>query len=156
MANYYIMKSGYEKLYEDYLNIDHEITEANKLMGESAKRDNDLRENPEFMELRVRAMYELPAKRQNLLNKYNSAIVIEETDEYKNFDGCTVIRGCMVRINIDGDELEYQIKGSDEGDISKDILSCDAPISQALLGHKIGENVKFNDMIIKILAIERI
>ena len=55
MENYYITKNGYKKLYEDYLNIDKEITEVNKMMGESVKRDNDLRENPEFMELRVRA-----------------------------------------------------------------------------------------------------
>ena len=96
MENYYITKNGYKKLYEDYLNIDKEITEVNKMMGESVKRDNDLRENPEFMELRVRAMYELPAKKKSLWDKYNSAIIIEETDEYKNFDGNTVIRGCLV------------------------------------------------------------
>lgn len=157
MENYYITKNGYKKLYEDYLNIDKEITEVNKMMGESVKRDNDLRENQEFMELRVRAMYELPAKKKSLWDKYNSAIIIEETDEYKNFDGNTVIRGCLVKIDIDEEEeCEYQIKGSDEGDISNDILSCDAPMIQFLLGHKVGETVIFNNMKINILAVERL
>lgn len=156
MKKYYVTKSGYQKLYEDYLNVDNEITKVNKLMGESVKRDNDLRENPEFMELRVKAMYELPSKKQRLWDKYNAAIVIEETDEYKNFDGKTVIRGCKINIDIDGDECEYQIKGSDEGDISNDILSCDAPMPQALLGHQVNETIAFNDMQIKIISVERL
>ena len=101
MGNYYVTKNGYDKLYENYLNVDNEIIEANRMMGESAKRDNDLRENPEFMGLRVKAMYELPAKKQSLWDKYNSAIIIEETEEYVNFDGNTIIRGCVVKINID-------------------------------------------------------
>lgn len=157
MASYYITRRGYQKLYEDYLNVDNEIAQANIMMGESVKRDNDLRENPEFMELRVKAMYELPSKKQSLWNKYNSAIVIEDTNEYKKFDGKTVIRGCKIKINIDGYEIcEYQIKGSDEGDINNDILSCDAPMARALLGKKIGEKVKFNEMEIEILEVVKL
>lgn len=155
MTNY-VTKMGYKQLYEDYLKVDKEITIANKMMGESVKRDNDLRENPEFMELRVKAMYELPAKKQSLWERYNSAIVIEETDEYKNFDGNTVIRGCEIKVQIDGEECKYQIKGSNEGDIFNDILSCDAPMAQALLGHKIHEVVKFNDMKIRVMSVKRL
>lgn len=157
MASYYITRKGYQKLYEDYLNVDNEIAQANIMMGESVKRDNDLRETPEFMELRVKAMYELPSKKQSLWNKYNSAIVIEDTNEYKKFDGKTVIRGCKIKINIDGYEIcVYQIKGSDEGDINNDILSCDAPMARALLGKKIGEKVKFNEMEIEILEVVKL
>ena len=153
---YYITRDGYNQLYEQYLNIDNEIIETNKLMGESVKRDNDLRENPEFMELRVKVMYELPAKKKSLWDKWNTAIVIEDTEEYKNFDSTIVIRGCIVKINIDDEECEYQIKGSDEGNIDEDILSCDAPLAQALLGKKVGEKIVFNDMKIEILSVERI
>ena len=116
-----------------------------------------MRENPEFMELRVKAMYELPKKKKGLWNKYNSAIVIEETDEYKNFDGDTVIRGCRVKININGnEECEYEIKGSEEGDINNNILSCDAPITQVLLGRRRGEKIEFNDMKIEILKVMKV
>lgn len=157
MSKYYITKIGYQQLYEDYLNVDGEITEANKMMGESVKRDNDLRENPEFMELRVKAMYELPAKKQTLWDKYRSAIIIEETEEYLQFDGKTVIRGSKVKLNFDEEDIcEYQIKGSDEGDLNNDILSCDAPMAQALLGKQLGTVVEFNGMSIEILEIERL
>lgn len=157
MDKYYITKAGYQKLYEDYLSVDNEITEANKMMGESVKLDNDLRENPEFMELRVKAMYELPAKKQTLWDKYNSAVIIEETEEYQQFDGKTVIRGSRIKLNFDGKDIcEYEIKGSDEGDLSNDILSCDAPMAQALLGSRLGTVVEFNGMHIEILEINRL
>jgi len=157
MAKYYITKAGFQQLYEDYLNVDNEINEANKMMGESVKRDNDLRENPEFMELRVKAMYELPAKKQTLWDKYNSATIIEETEEYLQFDGKTVIRGSKVKLSFDGEDIcEYKIKGSDEGDINNDILSCEAPMAQALLGKQLGTVVEFNGMSIEILEIEKL
>ena len=49
-------ENNYEKLCEEYHSMDQKITDTQRKMGESAKRDNDLRENPEFMELRVKAM----------------------------------------------------------------------------------------------------
>lgn len=157
MAKYYITKAGYQQLYEDYINVDNEINETNRMMGESVKRDNDLRENPEFMELRVKAMYGLPAKKQTLWDKYNSATVIEETEEYLQFDGKTVIRGSKVKLNFDDEDIcEYQIKGSDEGDLNNDILSCEAPMAQALLGKHLGSVIEFNGMSIEIMEIERL
>lgn len=155
-VTYYITERGYQKLYEDYLNVDNEIIKVNKMMGESVKRDNDLRENPEFMDLRVKAMYTLPAKKKSMWEKYNTATVIEETEEYKNFDGNTVIRGSSVRIYIDEENEKYQIKGSDEGDIKNNILSCDAPMAQALLGKHVGDKIEFNGMIIEINSVEKI
>ena len=65
-----ISKKGYEKLCEEYHSMDQKITDTQRKMGESAKRDNDLRENPEFMELRVKAMYTLPAEKEQLYKKY--------------------------------------------------------------------------------------
>ena len=39
-----ISRKGYEKLCEEYHLMDQKITDIQKKMGESAKRDNDLRE----------------------------------------------------------------------------------------------------------------
>lgn len=154
MEKYYISQKGYDELYENFLNVDKEIDDVNRRMGESAKRDNDLRENPEFMELRVKAMYELPEKKNELWNKYNSAIIIEEMDEYKNFDYKTVIIGAKVTINFDGDICTYKILGNDEGDLKNDVLSCQAPISQAIINKKVGDTVKFNKSVIEILEVD--
>lgn len=156
MEKYYISKSGYEKLYEDFLNVDKEINDVNRKMGESVKRDNDLRENPEFMELRVKAMYELPGKKNELWLKYESAVIIEEMDEYKNFDGEIVVIGAKVTLNFAGDKEIYIILGNDEGDLKKGILSCQAPISKAIIGKKVGDIVEFNHSQIEILEVKLI
>ena len=103
-----ISKKGYKKLCEELKNVDGEIIETQREMGESAKRDNDLRENPEYMELRVKAMYTLPQKKQKLYERVKDCKIIEETNEYKNFDG-NVIVGSKVKVICDGEEETYII-----------------------------------------------
>ena len=141
---YFISKKGYEIKYNEFLNVDNEIIETNREMGESAKRDNDLRENQEFMQLRVKAMYELPQKKERLRLCCENAIIIEDMDEFKNFDGTTVIIGSTVKLDFEGDICEYTILGSEEGDIDNGILSCEAPIAQSILGKRKGEEIEFN------------
>ena len=149
-------ENNYEKLCEEYHSMDQKITDTQRKMGESAKRDNDLRENPEYMELRVQAMHTLPQKKENLFARYQNAIIIEETEEYKNFDGNTVIMGTKVKLMIDGEEEEYKILGNKEGNMDLSILSCDAPIAKAVLQKHLKEKVQFNGMEISILSIEKI
>ena len=99
MSNYYVTREGYQKLYDEIGLQDILHDEIEKEMGRSVKRDNDLRENPEYMELRVKAMYGIPAQKRELLLKYQSAVIIEDTPEYINWDGETVIRKCKIVIN---------------------------------------------------------
>ena len=150
-----ISKKGYKKLCEELKNVDSEITETQREMGESAKRDNDLRENPEYMELRVKAMYTLPQKKQKLYERAKECKIIEETSEYRNFDG-NVIVGSKVKVICDGEEETYIILGDNEGDLNNNIMSCRAPFAQALLGKYINETLNFNGMIIQIEEITRI
>lgn len=156
MNKYYISKDGYKKLENEYFDIDRQIVETNKKMGESVKRDNDLRENPEFMDLRVKAMYELPQKKENLRKKYQEAIIIEELEDYKEFDGTTVIMGSRVELIIDNEICSYIILGTDEGNLNENILSCEAPMAKALCGQKKGDVVIFNNLNITIKNITRI
>ena len=151
----YITRNGYEELYRSFLNVDNEILETNNKKGESVKLDNDLRQNPEFMQLRVKAMYELPKKKEKLLKKYKDAIIIEDMDSYKKFDGQTVIIGSIVEIDFGGEKCTYTILGTDEGNLEEGVLSCDAPIAKALIGKHVGDTVIFNDVMILILTIEK-
>ena len=150
-----ISKKGYKKLCEELNNGDSEIIETQREMGESAKRDNDLRENPEYMELRVRVMYTLPQKKQKLYERAKDCKIIEETSEYRNFKG-NVIVGSKVKVICDGEEETYIILGDNEGDLNNNIMSCKAPFAQAILGKHIKETVNFNGMIIQIEEITRI
>ena len=152
---YYISRKGHEKLLEEIKAIDNDIIDVRRLIGESAARDNDLRENKEFMDLRVKAMYELPNKKRTLWDIYQQSQIIEDMLEYKNFDGKQIIIGSVVDLDFAGDKCTYTILGSSEGDIDNDIISCDAPLSKALLGKKIGEKVIFNNQTIHVLAIRK-
>lgn len=156
MTKEYISRKGHKELYQRYLEIDKQIQDTMRKMGESAKRDNDLRENPEYMELRVQAMYTLPQQKENLFTRYQNAVIIEETEEYKNFDGNTVIMGTKVKLLIDGEEEEYEILGNKEGNLKLSILSCEAPIAKAVIQKHLKETIQFNGMEISILSIEKI
>lgn len=147
---FYVTREGYEKLYNEISEMDKLHDDVERQMGESVKRDNDLRENPEYMALRVKAMYGIPAQKRELVLKFQNAIIIEETPEYFEWDGLTVIRKSKVTISIDGEIEEYTILGSDEGSLDDNILSCDAALVKSILGHKVGEKVIFNGMVIEI------
>ena len=154
--NYYT-REGYEKLQYEYNTIENELEKVTRAMGKSDEADSDLRENPEFMDLRVKAMYGIPNRKKELGNQLRNAIIIEDTEEYQKWDGTTVIRKCEIEVSIDGDENErYTILGFNEGNILENILSCEAPLVLALLGHKIGETVIFNGMKITINNVKKI
>jgi len=156
MEKYYVTREGYEKLLEEYYNIDKLYTETTKAMGKSDEMDSDLRENPEYMELRVKAMYAIPRKKKELFEQLNNSVIIEDTEEFKNWDKETVITKCRVSLVIDGEIEIYDILGANESNFDQNILSCEAPLVKALLGHKKGDMIIFNDIKIKIQNIEEI
>ncbi len=152
MKEYRVTREGYNKLIEEYQNIDDEYVKTTKAMGKSDEMDSDLRENPEFMNLRVKAMYELPRKKKELFEMLQSSVIIEDTEEYKNWDRETIIDKCGVVLEINGETANYSILGANQSDIEFNIISSSAPLVKELLGHKKGETVLFND--IKILIKE--
>lgn len=151
-----ISKKGYEKLCEEYQLMDKKINDIQRKMGESAKRDNDLRKNPEFMELRVQAMYTLPAEKEKLYKRMHDCMIIEECDFFKSFDGSKVIPGSKVVYDINGDTKLFTILGDNESDLGNNIISAATPLAKALIDKHINETIDFNGMKIIIKSIERI
>lgn len=151
-----ITKNGFEQLKEDVRKVEDEILDVQREMGESVKRDNDLRENPEYMDLRVKAMYSLPAKKAELLNRLKSCIIIEDTAQYQSFNGQKVIVGSKVTYEFDGEEETLSIVGDREGNIDEGLISCEARFAKDLIGKHIGEKFEFNGSTIVIKKVERI
>ena len=156
MKNELISRAGLVKLKAELEAIDAEIQKTLNERGESAKRDNDLRENPEFMELRVKAMHTLPAQKEKIYWKIKEAVIIEDTPEYQKFDGTTVIVGAVVTFSMEGAEKKFTILGSTEGDLKSSVLACDAPLAQAMIGRHVGDTFSFNSRTIVIKKIEKI
>ena len=60
--HYFVSRKGLSSLIKMKETLKNELYRATKEMGESVKRDNDLRENPEYMQLQTKISYELPSK----------------------------------------------------------------------------------------------
>lgn len=152
---YYATRFKKKKLEEEYLNLDNECSVDIKTIGIGDSIDGELRENPELIELRVKAMYMTRQKKDILREKIRKAIIIEDMEEYINFDNETVIIGSVVNLTIDDEEEKYTILGNDESDIENDILAANAPLVKEILGHKVNDTVFFNNMKIKILSVSK-
>lgn len=143
---YYAMRKELKELEKQLQDINAEIKKTTKEMGESESRDSILLENTEFQELRYRVMYVLPQKYRDAKAVLDNIIIIDDTEEYLNFDGITVIRGAKVRFFFEDEEREetLEILGSKAKYKKNQCVSCDAPLIKVMLGRKQGEIVEFN------------
>lgn len=55
---------------------------------------------------------------------------------------------------VDGTEHRYRLVGEDEADAARGLVSWVSPLAQALLGHAVGEAVRFQERELEILRIE--
>lgn len=101
-------------------------------------------------------MHEIPSRKQEINDRIYTSKIIEQTEEYQNWDGTTVSRKCRVHLLFDGELESFDILGANESDLDNNIISCTAPIAEAIYGKKKGESIKFNGVEIEILKIERI
>lgn len=142
---YFISKKGFQELQQKRENLIKELEKCRWEMGESVKRDNDLRENPEFMSLRVEVMYTLPQKLQEIECVLNSCKIIEETGNFKKSNFDKVSLGSKVTLqDKDGNTLSYLILGYEETDIENHIISYLSSLAQNLIGKGIGNIVVIN------------
>jgi len=147
MAEYYwISKKGLKNLENQYEAILKEEIETQRKIGESVKMDNDLRENPDYMQLQTKAMTELKYKLNKTREVMNSCRVIEESSHYQNFDEGIVSIGSKVTIEFDDEDFEdFTILGYGESDLDENIISYLSPLGQALLNRRQGESFIFEN-----------
>ncbi|MCX6808929.1 MAG: transcription elongation factor GreA, partial [Candidatus Berkelbacteria bacterium] len=96
----------------------------------------DLSENAEYHEAKNEQSF-LMGKEAELEQKIKNAQIIE-----KGKSGDIINVGSTVKIDDDGDVVEYAIVGSDESDPLSGKISVDSPIGSALVGHKKGDTVQ--------------
>lgn len=152
----YVSKQGKKKIETQIENIDSEILETYKMMGESTKIDNDLRENPEYNELQTKVSYNLPYEKQKLKEILLNCLIIEEQDFYKNFDGNTVVINSKVTLLYNEEKEEYTIVGYGQEDPLNNIISYNCDFAINLLNKKTGDEFKYKNSNIKILNVELI
>lgn len=151
---YYFTKEGLEKFKLDFETAKHEYYENMKL--NNFDKETNLSEGSSFL-FRKNELYNRFKQTEKEYNeKINNYIIIEDTDDYINWTGKTIIRKCEVFLNWNGMEQNFKILGDNESDLENDIMSCEAPIAKLLLGHKIGDILDFRNNKIEILDIQPI
>ena len=149
----YLTLEGKKKLEEEleYLTTVRrkEVAEAIK----SAKEEGDLSENSAYDEAKLAQGF-LEGRVQTIEAQLRNAVVINHNGNSDRVD-----IGNTVTVSEDGAEEEtYLIVGSAEADPLDGKISNESPIGQALLGAKVGDEVKAEtpggEIVFKVLKIE--
>ncbi len=114
-----------------------------RAMGHSASVDNDLRENPEFLQLRTKVTYQIPNKIAEIEAILRSFVLIEETPSFKSGKFEDIEPGADVVLVADnGTQRVVSILGYGDGDPARGAVSYLSPVGQALLHHEVGDEIE--------------
>lgn len=133
----YFTKDGLQKLKEELKDIkERQVTETKKLIAE-ARAFGDLKENAGYHDARDKMSF-LLGRIEQLELAINEAVV-KEKDE--NNAGVQI--GSKVKIDFDGEEMEYEVVAPTESDILKNKISYQSPLGQRLMGQGTGKKFEF-------------
>lgn len=134
-----ITAAGFAKLEEELKKLRNvERPAVIKAIAE-ARAHGDLSENAEYAAARERQGF-IEGRIQELEN----AIACADIIDVASLKGPNVMFGARVTVLDEDseDESSYQIVGEYESDITKGLISINAPIARALIGKKQGDSVE--------------
>lgn len=133
-----VTPEGYEALNKELENLKRVERPKNIKAIEEARAHGDLSENAEFTAAKERQGF-IEGRIGELGFKLANADVIN----IDNLPRDRAVFGTKVLLeNIDtGEEVEYQLVGSDESDIENGRISVSSPLGQAILGKKPGDEL---------------
>lgn len=134
-----ITRAGYERLKKELELLKTSAIPQNIRDIEEARAHGDISENAEYAAAKERQAY-LHGRVQELENNLATANVID----LKDIAGEKVVFGatvCIRDMNSD-DDIEYQLVGPLESDISCNRISVTSPIGKALVGKCRGDEIR--------------
>lgn len=133
-----ITKVGYEALKEQVRHLKSvERPEVIRAIAE-ARAHGDLSENAEYDAAKERQGF-VEGKIGDLEHKIASADVIDP----KTVRTDCVVFGCTVVLENSEteEEVQYQLVGSDESDVSQRRISVSSPVGRAMIGKRVGDAI---------------
>lgn len=127
-----VTPEGLEKLKTE---LEYLKTEKRKQVSDrikTAKEFGDLSENAEYQEAKDEQAF-TEGKILNLENLIKTAVVADKNDD----DQINV--GNTIKVDREGQTLEFTIVGSTEGDPSNGKISVESPLGQAFVGKRLNE-----------------
>lgn len=136
---FYISKEALDKLKQELHELKtvkrKEITEK----IEAALALGDLSENAEYHDAKDELAL-LEGRIAEIEEQLKNAAIIEDGER----DSSKVQVGSEVVVETDSQKTNYKIVGPNEADPAHGLISNETPLAQALLGHKVGEQVEFD------------
>jgi transcription elongation factor GreA len=133
-----LTRQGYEKLKKE-LQFLKSVERPQTIKAiEEARAHGDLSENAEYDAAKNRQGF-VEGRIGELGYKIGNAEIIDPEKLPKD----QAVFGCRVLLeNVDtGEQIEYQLVGSEESDIDKGRISVSSPLGKAILGKKPGDEV---------------
>ncbi len=133
-----ITRVGYEALKKKARQLKEiERQEVIKAIQE-ARAHGDITENAEFEAAKERQAF-VEGKISELEYKIACAEVIDPSEVKTDsvMFGCTVV---LENLSTEG-EVQYQLVGPDESDISQGRISVSSPLGKAMIGKKVGDEI---------------
>ncbi len=128
-------KEGLSKLKGELNERKTTIRQEIARMIKEAKEQGDLSENAEYSEAK-RQQGENEGRIAELEAMLKNSEVVERTDSSND-----VQIGSKVKVKFDGEEIEFQMVGSNESDPTSFKISNESPMGKAFMGRKRGDKV---------------
>ena len=133
-----ITRAGYEALKEKIRQL--KGTERPEIIRaiEEARAHGDISENAEFEAAKERQAFN-EGKIGELGHRIACADVIDPSNVRTDWVmfGCTVV---LENLSTE-DEVEYQLVGPDESDVSQGRISVSSPLGKAMIGKRVGDEI---------------
>lgn len=134
-----ITPEGYAKLRDELHNL--KSVERPKIiqMIAVAREHGDLSENAEYHAAREKQSFT-----EGRVKELEQKLALAEVIDPSKLSGDKVAFGAFVKLsNLTTDEeVEYQILGADEADLTKSTISVTSPLARSLIGKEVGDEVK--------------
>jgi transcription elongation factor GreA len=105
---------------------------------EEARAHGDLSENAEYEAAKERQAF-IETRVNELSYKLSNADVIDATNIPKDR---VVFASRVLLENVEtGENVEYQLVGPDESDVSKGLISVSSPLGRAIIGRRPGDEI---------------
>ncbi len=147
---FYLTKEGLERIKKEYADL--KSLKFSKTKGEIPKiwHSEDL--NPEYLSFQEDLSF-LEVRLAELENIFKNAELIQLPSKEKQ----NIINlGAQVIVEVDGQRDEFTLVGSLEANPSLGKISNESPVGQALLGHRIGDEVVVSSPIQTVYKIKKI
>ena len=155
MAITYMTKEGYKKKMEEIAFLESVERPRISAAIAEARDKGDLSENSEY-DAAKEAQGMLEMKISKLKTLVSSARIID--DSKLNTDEVQLLNRVTIRNVVNGMSMTYTIVTENEANLAEKKIASNTPVAQALIGHKVGDQVKVKapagEMTFEIVKIE--